>query len=215
MAQTDLDICVQALSRIGQTAIDSFKDGTPNSITCANTYPDFRLAMLNHYPWKFATAERQLTQLTGDPPLGFEFFYQLPAEALDAPEALYSDTSKTRIKNYEIIGNKVKTNLPECFARFQVDVPENFWPPAYTIFVIEAYAAALAVPVTEEQSLANRLERSAWGDTALRNGGLFAVAKRIDARRSTQRSMLEDGGPLIRARQGGVLRDFAGVIEDS
>lgn len=214
MAETDLDICVQALSRIGQTAIDSFEDGTPNSITCANTYPDFRLAMLNAYPWKFATAERQLAQLV-EKPLGFEFLYQLPAEALDAPEALYSDTSKTRIKNYEIIGSKVKTNFPELFARFQVDVPENFWPPSYTIFVVEGYAAILAVPVTEEQSLANRLERAAWGDTALRNGGLFAVAKRIDSRRSSQRSMLEDGGPLIRAREGGILRDFAGVTEDS
>ncbi len=213
MAQTDIDICVQALSRLGQSAIDSFEDDTPNSITCANTYPDFRLAMLNHYPWKFATDERQLAQLTGAPPLGFEFFYQLPSDALDAPEALYSDISKTRIKDYEILGSKVKTNFPECFARFQVDVPENFWPPAFTIFVVEAYAANLAVPVTEEQSLANRLERAAWGDMALRNGGLFAVAKRIDARRSAQRSMLEDGGPLIRARLGGTLRNFAGVIE--
>jgi len=214
MAQTDIDICVQALSRLGQSAIDSFDDGTPNSITCANTYPDFRLAMLNAYPWKFATAERQLAQVAGVDPIGFEFFYQLPAEALDAPEALYSDIDRTRIKHYEIIGNQVKSDHPEVFARFQINVEENFWPPAYTIFVVEAYAAVLAVPVTEEQSLANRLERAAWGDTALRNGGLFAVAKRIDARRSSQRSMLEDGGPLIRARLGGVLRDFAGVIEE-
>lgn len=214
MAQTDIDICVQTLSRIGQVAIDSFEDGTPNSITCANTYPDFRRAMLNIYPWKFATAERQLSQIAGADPLGFEFLYQLPAEALDAPEALYSDTSKTRIKHYEIIGNQVKSNNPEVFARYQVDVPENFWPPTFTIFVVEAYAANLAVPVTEEQSLANRLEIAAWGNTALRNGGLFAAAKRIDARRSSQRSMLEGGGPLIQARVGGTLREFAGVIEE-
>jgi hypothetical protein len=214
MAETDLDICVQTLSRLGQGAIDSFTDGTPNSIRCANTYPDFRIAMLNFYPWKFATAERQLAQVAGADPLGFEFLYQLPAEALDAPEALYSDTSKTRIKHYEIIGNQVKTNFQEVFARYQVDVPENFWPPVFTLFVIEAYAASIAVAVTEEQSLANRLEAAAWGNTQLRNGGLFAAAKRIDARRSSQRSMLEGGGPLIQAREGGALRDFAGVITE-
>ena len=213
MAGSDLEICKQALIDLGENPIDSFDEGTSNATTCATTYPDFRKAMLAIRPWKFLKKTRQLARLAGVDPIGWNAAFAFPSDRLDTPEAFFIDVSGTRLTRYEVLGEQVNTDFEELWCRYNQDVPEAKWPPLFTSFVIKAYAASIAVPVTEEQSLATRLETAAWGDTARRDGGLFKQAKAADGRLSPQRSMLEDGGPLIRARQGGLGNSFAGIIE--
>jgi len=212
MASSDIDICTQALAQLGSPAISSFADEDVLSVLCANTYPDFRLAMLTAYPWRFATTERQLARRAGITPIRFQFSFQLPSDRIDAPEALYSDLSGTRIKSYEILGDDVNVDFEELWIKYLIDVTEPKWPPSFTRFVILAYAASIARAVREENSLAISLAAAAWGDIKRRDGGAFRAAKVIDSRRSNQRSMLEDGGPLIQARLSGSRNNFQGVI---
>lgn len=213
MATSDIDICTQALAQLGQPAISSFSDENPNSVLCANTYPDFRLAMLTVYPWRFATTERQLVRIANKTPIRFEFAFQLPSDRISVPEAFYADLSGTRIKNYEILGDEINIDFDECFAKYALDISEPKWPPTFTRFVILAYAADIAKAVTEEANLARDLIAKAWGTAERRDGGAYRNARMVDSRGSEQRSMLEDGGPLIQARRSGLSRNFFGIIE--
>lgn len=211
MASSDIDICNQALARLGSPEISSFTDGSPNSVTCAQNYPDFKRFLLSVHSWHFNDFQRELGKRANFDPIGYNAAFTLPADKLTAPQALYSDTSGTIVKDFRIIGDDVHCDCEQLFTLYSRDLAEVLWPPGFTTFVIVAFAAEITMAVTERNSLADRLERKAWGSIERRDGGLYLSAKQEDTRRGPTRSIIEGGGPLLRAR-GGTHRGFRGPI---
>lgn len=84
MAQTAADICNLALSRVGQTAfIDSLTHASEAGRLCALHYPLARDAVLASFPWRFATRQADLAQLSGVTRNGWGYVYALPSDFVE------------------------------------------------------------------------------------------------------------------------------------
>lgn len=80
-----VDIANIALGHLGDTATVASLDppeGSAQAEHCARFYPIARDTMLSSHQWGFATRRKQLAQL-GTPPMGWDFAYARPANAMD------------------------------------------------------------------------------------------------------------------------------------
>ncbi|MCF6216851.1 MAG: hypothetical protein L3J58_11860 [Emcibacter sp.] len=200
MASSDIDICKQALILLGEVPIQSFDDEGDIARICAESYPDFRRGLLTVHPWHFTMFQRQLALRADLDPIGWDYAHTLPSDRLSAPRALFSDEDGFLEKTYEVVEEDVYSNSENLWALYSRDVVEAKWDPVFTQFAIHAYAANIAMAVTEKTKKEDQLIRKAWGDVARRDGGWYARAKNIDSQRQGQRSIIEDQGPFIAAR---------------
>lgn len=200
MASSDLDVCNQTLNELGELPIASFTEGSPNATTCAVAYPDFKKMCLSIHPWSFVKQERQLAKVVGDPPIAYDNSFQLPSDRLSIPEAYYISQDGGLIKNFRIVGDRMVTNENEVWTLYEREIDEGDWPATFSRFVVLAFAHSICMAVTEKVSLKRSLEKDAWGSIIDKNGGAYRAARRVNSRGLPTRSMLEDGGPLIRAR---------------
>ncbi len=213
MANNDLEICNQALNELGEDPIQSFTAGSDTAQTCGERYPDFRKFCLTVFPWKFVLIDRYLVRIAGFDPIGFKYAHQLPADRLDAPEVLFTDVGGSVLRHFRIVGDRVYSDFENLWCRYSASIPENHWPPVFTQFVIIAFAGAIGMAVTEKNSLVERLQKKAWGPVPDQmNGGLYMAARRVEGRRGATRSLIEDGGALLRARRSGGGFTFAGPL---
>src|SRR5690242_389598 len=78
-------ICNLALSNIGQSdSIASIDEASTAARMCKLWFDQSRDAVLQEFPWPFATKAIALAQLTGDPPPGWGFAYAYPNDCLFA-----------------------------------------------------------------------------------------------------------------------------------
>ena len=92
MADSEVQICNAALSRIGQSllldaAAPDIADaaaaaGTPVAEQCALWYPRARDATLRRYAWPFATLRTTLAVVAGETRSDWSFVYAYPSDAL-------------------------------------------------------------------------------------------------------------------------------------
>jgi hypothetical protein len=83
MALTDAGICNIALLRVGQRqTLDSLDDNTTEGAVCKAFYADARDAVLQSFPWDFATKRATLALVAGASRDGWEYVYALPADCL-------------------------------------------------------------------------------------------------------------------------------------
>jgi len=210
MANSDIDICNRALIKLGEPVISSFEEETNRAEICQTAYPDFSRAMLDIYDWQFTAAQRELAKVTSADPIGWESAFNLPSDRLDAPEAVYIDTRGTLLKDFEIVGEQIFCDFDQIFIRYHLAVTEAKWPPIFQEFVSTAFAAEICMAITEKDSLYDKQIKAAWGDERSRTGGLFQRAKNKDTRNSPVRSLIEDGGPILRGRLEGA-RSGSGI----
>lgn len=88
---SEVDICNLALSHLGDdaevTAIAP-PDGSIQSAHCARFYPIARDALLEMYPWTFATKRATVSEVENPSPDDWAYAYRLPATALRPLTAL-------------------------------------------------------------------------------------------------------------------------------
>lgn len=207
MASTKIDICSQALLLLGANSISSFDDGTNEADACALLYPSFVRRILSMHPWTFAVKKKQLLRDPETPTNEFKYAYRLPPEAISL-NAVFDSTSQGATpvtEGWDVMHHNdstmILTDLEKVVAEVYIYVNEALWPGFFEYFAVRAFAAELALPVTDNGSLASEWRGIAYGSAGERGkGGLFASAATDDSQQAPNEIL--NTGPLIAARFG-------------
>lgn len=200
---TDLAICSRALTLLGASAISAFDEGTDAASTCDRLYTTIKEALLQTYPWKFATKKVELARLVGTPVNEWTYKYQLPGDALGGPQALFnSDQAGARplTSGWEIYEDTVLTDEEEVYIDYRFDPGESKYPAYFVILLMYSLCAHLAEPITDQVAKADYWRTVAFGSPQENGrGGFFRQAANADGS-SAPPEYIQDF-PLIAARQ--------------
>lgn len=75
---SEIEICSNALRKLGSESITSFDDGTNRSNLCRDFYPSVRDAVLRAYPWNCAISQQTLVLDAAIPLFGYSYRFVLP-----------------------------------------------------------------------------------------------------------------------------------------
>lgn len=201
----ETEICQIALSLIGGGEIDSITDpSTDLEATCARIYKPKIETLLSH-EWNWAEAELELTKDIDVTPLkNFTSAFRLPGNMLAGPAAIYADGSQLNSGDWQVKGAYLYCNYTTVIVDYRKKPPVVIWPSYFVDLATHVLAAAFAIPVREDKSLRDEMHRLAYGSPEFEmRGGMFAVAKKLDAKAKPTKSIFANGDPFTRARFGG------------
>lgn len=203
MVSSNVDIASQALGLLRANTIGSFDEGTNEADIAKLYYTDFAQDILTRYPWNFATKKSLFNQTTA--PLNeWRYAHIVAPEALRI-WALYASNAvgAKPINQYSIqapdSSRQIHSNQSVIYGEYTVYTDEANWPGYFSHFAIHAFAALIAMPVTDDDDLAQKMHALAWGPPSDgEKGGKFAVATSIDALQQPPEEFYES--PFIQAR---------------
>ncbi|MFO0390188.1 MAG: hypothetical protein ACK502_10810 [Alphaproteobacteria bacterium] len=204
---TETDVAQIALSLIGGGDIDSITDpDTDLEATCARIYKPTIETLLSH-EWNWAEAELELAKDLDVTPLKeFTSAFRLPANMLAGPAAVFGDGKEIGDGAWCVKGAHLYCSYTTVMVDYRKKPPVTIWPSYFVNLAAHALAAAYAIPVREGagRAIRDEMHRIAYGPPEMENrGGLFAVAKKLDAKSKPNRSIFANGDPFTRARFGG------------
>lgn len=198
-----VEICSNALVRLGQTPIQSFDEPTDMAILCKNLYAAKSLYVLSCFPWSFAFKYAQLSRLTVAPSMQWKYQFELPPDKTsNNPAAVYfSDLpGALPVTCFEITGSKLLSNSQMVYVKYQGRPDETTWPHYFTELMIMVMATDLCYPVTADAALYNSFRVQTYGtDGSGSQNGLMADTKFLDSSGSQQQQQVYDF-PLLAAR---------------
>jgi len=154
MVSSGIDVASQALGLLRANTISSFTEGLNQTTAPINE-------------WKYS--------------------HIVPAEALRIWALYASDAvGATPVNDYDIQApsgaRRIFSNNDVIYGEYTVYSDESNWPAYFSHFAMHAFAALIAIPVTDDDNLAVQLKTLAWGTPSEgEKGGKFAVATGIDA----------------------------------
>ena len=188
MAFSDLDLCSQALVRLGASPIGSFSDGSAEATVAGRLYGLVRDALISAYPWTFSVREMALATTEAPQSGDYAFRLTLPDDCLRVISA--GPGGSGRGLDYRVRGHSVFANTRSITVTFQQRIAESEFPPFFAAALVARLAAEFCLPVTESAARAEVLRKSA--DLELKQ------ARLIDSQQSTP-NRVEDF-TLIQAR---------------
>lgn len=108
---SQIDICNEALSRLGANRIASFDDGTIESIECGARFNIISKQVQSRGPWMSNKLRVQLPQLIKAPTFGFTYAYQLPINPLCLRPLKINEDQVGQV-DYQIENNLLLCNEP-------------------------------------------------------------------------------------------------------
>tara|TARA_R110002073_G_scaffold76548_5_gene185842 strand:- start:2382 stop:3017 length:636 start_codon:yes stop_codon:yes gene_type:complete len=203
---TELDFANWALSKgCKSAAIAAFSGGDLEEQVNA-IYWTHTEALLATALWRFNTNTIQLTRLSATPVSKWDYKYALPSDRITDPIAIFDDADAAFAhQDFEIFEDELHCDDETCFVHYQrrPSSPRR-WTPVFRDFALTSLAAELALQIVEDRSRYETFKIEAYG--SLRPGGLggkLLIAVQREALSAPPVSALPDGGPLVRARQGG------------
>lgn len=178
MVKSAIDLCSQALVRLGAEPISSFEEGTAEADTADALYPGVRDECLSAHPWSFATGQAELERLTAVPVADYAHAYQLPNDLLRVVSA--GEDGRGRGIAYRIHEGRLHSDAERVTLTYIFRADETAWPAFFGNVVVQKLAAAFAVPLTDSTSAAEASARAA--EIALRQ------AKGLDAQQATPKA---------------------------
>ena len=127
--------------------------------------------ILYTYPWYFARKYVSLPA-TDDPPFGWTYAYQLPADCVRPLPLRYNGAHDAETIPYEIVGDKIYTNAPAPLKFIyikRVTNPALFTPPFARVFAM-TLALYAAQNITGKAAYVDKvaaLLRTAWDEAKL------------------------------------------------
>ena len=206
MALTDVQICANALIRLGAQPIQSFSEETDLAAICSSVYPIKMEYLLSVFPWNFSLKFVQLSRMTTPPDMQYQYQFALPADrVIGGFPAVYLDNtvSSSPISDYRMVGNVLLANEDEIWVEYQYMVNEALWPYYFTELMINVMKAELCFIVTENSSYCSMLQEEVFGNPSdMNQGGLLAQAMFLDSRDNPTQQIADFS--LIDARFGGI-----------
>lgn len=203
MATSKIDIASQALGLLRADVISSFDQGTREADIVKLYYDDFVQDILSRFAWSFCTKKRLLNQTTA--PLNeFKYAHIYPAEALRLWAVYASGTVGAPVINEFDIqapegSRRILSNQEVLYGEYTCYIDEANWPGYFTHFAIHAFAALIAMPVTDDEALETRFKTLSWGPPSEGGrGGFFYTATSVDAQQKPG-EVIQDS-PFVTAR---------------
>lgn len=167
---TEGELCSLALTYAGQgQTIDSLAGASKEAKACSRLYAKRRDALLESFPWAFARKQVALALSVDDPPTGWTYAYELPADCLAAREIFpgIRNPLDTEEIPFETAGSLLFTDWPsaELIYTRQVTTVGSFAP-----LFVEALAWDLAVRLSLSLSIKPAVAQ------AFRQEAMFALA---------------------------------------
>lgn len=157
---TPVEICNQALGRIGQSApIQSLgvTDRSEAGLICGRLFDPARRALLTEFHWPFAMRFEALAHLP-ESVQGYAYSYAYPGEALHVHAVLPQGESPWR-KPYrrtpfQRIGQQIVCDQPHAFAHFVADADAEDGGPLFEDALCWRMASELAMAMKVDPRLA-------------------------------------------------------------
>jgi hypothetical protein len=156
-ALSDLQLCNAALVKLGATPIRSFDDADAAAAIAQSLYPLIVEAVLSAHPWSFTLKRTRLGSAPDAPPVDFEHRFPLPEDFL---RALYID-NRGASPRYAIIGADLHCDADTVVLTYQARPLEASFPPFFRTALVARLAADFCIPLTENSSRAESLDRLA------------------------------------------------------
>ncbi len=181
-----VEICNQALGRLGKGQITLLAEGTPIANYCNQYLGSVVHEILSQYDWEGASKRRQLNRLSEVPEFGFEYAYQLP---IDYVRAIEVDTNK---EPYSIEVDRLLTNAEAVYMKYVAHPTGE--PDTLPPYLIEAFVAGLtykfSIPMTSSEKLRKEVKDEYLDPIT----GALEKAKIADARRIDEQTVSEERG---------------------
>jgi hypothetical protein len=155
MANTIIEICNSALTKIGAESILSFEDGTKSSLTCKERFESCKKYVLRRHPWNCATKRKKLSPLTLAPEFGWTYKFQLPSDCLRVLVVNDGDTE------YSIEGRELLADENVLELKYIWDVSD---PKLFDSVLDEAIAAYLAWDISYKITQSHTLKETMMRD---------------------------------------------------
>ena len=147
------DIVSQALIMIGEAPISSFTEGT-GGLVAGNIYATTRDDLLTAYRWRFAMRKNSLSRLVDTPRNEWEYAFQLPSDLLMLVRTYPNST-------YEVYRDFLYSNNASVDIDYVYRPDVGFFPAYFVKALIYKLAEEMAISITNNQGLAERMEMRA------------------------------------------------------
>lgn len=159
-AQSETDICNQALSLSGNDRISNIDDASDEKArACALLYPRTRDEVMadSGTSWNIAKARARLSATT-NPPFGWDHAYTLPVDLLRVVNQVTEVRQLKDIIPWEREGDNILTNQDTCFILYlkKVTDPVKF-PPLLYQAIYTKLAVGLSTRLSINPQMAERL----------------------------------------------------------
>jgi hypothetical protein len=205
MALTDIEICSNALIRLGAKPIQSFNDPSDTSVSCGAIYKIKRAYLLSSYVWGFSLKYSRLARQLVSPLIQWKNQFTLPTDKLHGGMmAVFNspDPGVRHITGYSLIGQVLMSNYDDIYVEYQYDVDESLWTHNFTELMINIMMVDLCYLITDSSQLYQELRMATYGTPSEGGqGGLLSFTRSLDARDAP--TMRLDDFSLLDARNGG------------
>ena len=155
-ARTDIEVAQRAMVLVGLEPLSSFTDSTDEALVMNTLYEDLIEDCLSHNNWNFATGQKELSRLTDTPVDRWSAAYSLPTE----PDVIQVQTVTIDgvVQQYDIYERYLYINAAEndSVVLNYIFRPETqYWPPAFTMWVIYRLASILSLSVTRKTDVSD------------------------------------------------------------
>ena len=157
MTASTVDICNQALLRIGASRITSLGDDTEEAILCNLLYTTVVEETIGEGMWSRALVRATLNKTTNTPVYGFSNEFQLPTSPAIVNILSVNETEAGSIE-YAIEGDKLITDEGSIKIQYTgfIEDPAKYGPHLRQA-IVSRLAAELAFPITGDQRLSDRM----------------------------------------------------------
>jgi hypothetical protein len=175
MPLSAIDLCSQALVKIGGNPIQSFDEGTAEATIAAQLYPTLRDALISAHRWNFALGQARLARLAAVPVADYAYAYQLPPDMLSIVSA--GANERGRGLTYRLAEQRLHTDSTEVYLTYTFLPAPALFPPFFSLALVARLAAEFAIPLTESTTRWDGLRQVAEFE--------FRRARLIDSQQDT------------------------------
>lgn len=176
MATSVVDICNNALIRIGSKTITSLTDGDKVANACNTIYTQSRDSLLRQHLWNFSIKRTQLAAEETTPSFGFNYSYPLPADFIRIKE-LDNSLSRYKIEQGKLLTDDSEVKLVYVSRIEDVAKFDPLFVEALSLILAQKLSYILIGSNGREQALKEELQK------------ILFLAKQVDGQDDTPDSL--------------------------
>lgn len=203
-AEARVSMVNRALIKLGQPASYSIDQETSLGEIADTAWLSVEAHVASLYDWSFNRTTVKLTALaTVDN--GWTYGYALPGNRIGEPLAILKSITQPDdyLRDYMIEQGNVYAEISPLWARIRVASDPTTWDAGYAEAYCIALAAAMAVPLLQDEEREAKLEQDAFGRPQENgHGGMFGRLIALNKAAQPQGRRFMDNDPLTAARRG-------------
>ena len=143
MITKQISLCNASLLLLGASRIQSFEDGSAESVIAEQFYERSYQALLSQYPWNFASKTKGLNRTTEEPGFEYKYEFQLPSDYVWI-QRIYPNG------DFKILGDKLHSNFKDVGVKYTWRVNEEMMPVHFEQAFIYYLASQMCISITED-----------------------------------------------------------------